>query len=139
MLSTSEELAKRLQDAFSRTGKTKAAFARECQQSPQTVNSWLKTGRIDKMKLVLFAQVAGVPLEDLIGKTPAPFAKPQSPSPTATLQDRAGEYRGAWPFASFSAADFHALPAESRFAAEVFIQGLIAANHVKSNSTPRAA
>lgn len=141
MLSTSQELAKRLQEAFARTGKTKAAFARECEQSPQALGGWLKTGRIDKSKLLIFARVANVPVEELLGAHPSPIEGDSAPCGHHVAEERA-PYRVStdWPFKSFTREEFTALPPDMRSSAEGYIQGLIAAaKHTKSDVTAQAA
>jgi hypothetical protein len=70
---TAQRLQKKLDAAFDRwrakaPGRSKAQLARECAAAaqrpctPQTVNSWFKTGRMDKLWLPVLEGIFGEPL-----------------------------------------------------------------------------
>lgn len=155
MLSTSADLAARLRAAFERTGLTQAAFARECGASRQAVRSWLTTGRIDKVKLLNFARVAGTTVEALLGQKPPALPFPDGTGQADQIQmerirppirrieradlacapQQAREAHAApWPFTSFTPYEFNALPSDDRAAVEGFVRGLISARHLKSGA-----
>lgn len=143
MLSTSADLAARLQVAFERTKMSQAEFARACGASRQGVRSWLTTGRIAKGKLVTFSQVTGVSIEELLGQGPPAPAAPAAPMfpayRSAGAHPAEDATRGPWPFSSFTRYEFLALPPEDRGIAEGFVRGLIAASHRKNNGTTGGA
>lgn len=64
------ELAIRLKKALKASKKTAADIARELGESPQTVHSWLKTGRIKKTKLLGFARATSSDVPYLISGDP---------------------------------------------------------------------
>lgn len=141
MLFKSADLAARLRAAFESTGMTQAAFARACGASRQAVRSWLTTGRIDKVKLLVFAEVTKVSVHELLGQPPDQAAQyPTSEPCKHFVSDNCAQYIGTeWPFKAFTATDFRALPPALQSAAESYIQGLIAASHIKRNGTTGGA
>jgi phage repressor protein C with HTH and peptisase S24 domain len=69
------ELAIRLKKALQAAHMTGAELARALDETPQSVHSWLKTGRINKQKLAKVAKATGADLGYLIsGEPPAPTA-----------------------------------------------------------------
>lgn len=135
--STSLELAERLRAAVAATGMTRVDFAKACGVSKQAVQSWLTTGRIDKQKLLKFAEVSKVSVHSLLG-APDPsmvYSQTQSNGPVLLAERRAVMQQSTpWPFTAFSAQDYAALPPDVRSIAEGFITGLVAANHTKSTA-----
>jgi len=62
-----KELARRLDEAISSIGRGgKTRLAEKCNITPQAVNGWLKTGRIDKDHLVIVAELSHHDLNWLI-------------------------------------------------------------------------
>ena len=141
MLFKSADLAARLRAAFESTGMTQAAFARACGASRQAVRSWLTTGRIDKVKLLVFAEVTKVSVRELLGQPPDQAAQypPSEPCQHFVAENCTSYAANAWPFKAFTPADFRALPPALQSAAESYIQGLIAASHIKRNGTTGGA
>lgn len=138
MLSTSNtsDLAERLRRALKATGMTQVEFAGKCGASKQAVHGWLKTGRIDKQRLLTFAEVAGTTIYALLGQPePEGEAAPIAKSEHRSEERRAVYTLPGWPFASFTRAEYESLPAETRGIAEGFVRGLIAARQTKSNGT----
>lgn len=135
---TSLELAERLRAAVAATGMTRVDFAKACGVSKQAVHSWLTTGRIDKQKLLKFAEVSQVSVHSLLGaQDPLTVYSPTQSNGPVLLADRRAAFQQApaWPFTAFSAQDYAALPQDVRSIAEGFITGLVAANHTKSTDS----
>ena len=55
-------MAEKLKQALKTKGMSQVAFATACGVSKQAVQSWIKTGRIDKKHLPKFVEVLGLPL-----------------------------------------------------------------------------
>lgn len=62
-------LAEKIRWAMEQAGLSPAELARRMDESPQTVNGWLKTGRIAKTKLGRFAEVTAIDLKWLLDPT----------------------------------------------------------------------
>lgn len=63
MLKTSESLSMKLANALEASDFKAADVARACGVSPQAVNGWVKTGRIDKKHLKRLSEIFNKPLD----------------------------------------------------------------------------
>ena len=146
MLSTSEKMAKKIRTALSETGMTQVALAGKCNVSKQAVQSWLKTGRVDKKHLPTLAQATGKPLAWWLDADEPETAQQALPAhaftpSTWTAGENVAQYKlSNWPFKSIQPEQYAQLSEIQKAQAEGFIKCLISeANHNKSGTTHKAA
>lgn len=130
-------MAEKLKQALEAKGMSQVAFARACGASKQAVQSWVKTGRIDKKHLPKFVEVLGYPLEwwlddggDNSPTTPAstvfePITAPLQQA-NAAINDLGGRYTvRAWPFASVSQLEYACLSDRQKGMVEGYVSALL--------------
>lgn len=126
MLSTSQRMAEKLKEALAAKGLSQTAFAALCGASKQTVQSWVKTGRVDKKHLPKFVEILGYPLTwwldaEVRGATTVYIgALPHANEPAATYHHSAD-----WPFLSVSKPEYAQLTERQKGLVEGYIQGLL--------------
>lgn len=74
-MNTAETLSKKIEFAFDESGIDRATVARECDVTRQSVDSWLRTGRIGKNHLPKLAELTDFPLAWWLDDS-APLKKP---------------------------------------------------------------
>lgn len=112
-------------------------IAEKCGVSKQAVSGWLKTGRIDKQRLLKIAAVTNKTVSWFIDENeawgePAPKAYLlREPEPIYSIS--------RWPFISVSSIEYSALSERQKAMVEGYIKGLLSeSQHVKSNGTTDA-
>lgn len=145
MLSTSERMAEKLKQALRAKGMSQSAFAAACGATKQAVQSWVKTGRIDKKHLPKFVEVLEYPLEWWLSEDTNPpdvpaQAKSHTRLPTSpafgaiatgaakapTCEQSTPSYGGGnWPFATISQPDYAHLTDRQKGMVEGYIKGLL--------------
>lgn len=144
MLSTSEKMAQKMRLALADARLTQTELAARCGVSKQAVQSWVKTGRVDKKHITAIAQATGKPLEWWLDAPEASAALAQ-PAPTkCSAQEKSVPYRSSappWPFVSISHAQYALLSDAQKAQAEAFVKYLLteAAPQNKSRGAQRAA
>lgn len=136
MLSTSERMAQKLNQALKEKGLTQTAFATLCGASKQTVHSWKKTGRIDKMHLQKFVEILGHPLEWWLE-----VEQPQTQAAHAVKSNENPAHKlNGWPFTSVSKSEYDRLTERQRGMVEGYIKGILSEGlPVKSDHDTKAA
>lgn len=139
MLSTSERMAEKLKQALKTKGMSQVAFATACGVSKQAVQSWIKTGRIDKKHLPKFVEVLGLPLNWWLGaeaSTYPPAAMAIEPANIITDTDTPSYALSKWPFTSISPSEYNRLSDRQTGMVEGYIRALLMdAESSKRNGT----
>lgn len=139
MLSTSERMAEKLKQALKTKGMSQVAFATACGVSKQAVQSWIKTGRIDKKHLPKFVEVLGLPLNWWLGaeaSTYSPAAMVIESTNIITDTDTPNYVPSKWPFTSISPSEYNRLSDRQAGMVEGYIRALLMdAESSKRNGT----
>ena len=139
MLSTSERMAEKLKQALKTKGMSQVAFATACGVSKQAVQSWIKTGRIDKKHLPEFVEVLGLPLNWWLGaeaSTYSPAAMAIESTNIITDTDTPNYVPSKWPFTSISPSEYNRLSDRQAGMVEGYIRALLMdAESSKRNGT----
>lgn len=139
MLSTSERMAQKLKQALSTRGLSQVAFAEACGVSKQAVQSWIKTGRVDKKHLPKFVEVLNYPLGWWLSTEEASSSYPPAPAPTkiiATDSDAKPIAGTPWPFFSISQSEYRQLSDRQMGMVEGYVRALLTeAASAKRNGT----
>ena len=139
MLSTSERMAEKLKQALKTKGMSQVAFATACGVSKQAVQSWIKTGRIDKKHLPKFVEVLGLPLNWWLGaeaSTYSPAAMAIESTNIITDTDTPNYVPSKWPFTSISPSEYNRLSDRQAGMVEGYIRALLMdAESSKRNGT----
>lgn len=126
MLSTSERMAEKLKEALKTRGLSQVAFAELCGVSKQAVQSWVKTGRVDKKHLPKFVEVLAYPLEWWLG---AEVSGTQHTQPTPPLIARETDERAyslsQWPFISITQSEYARLSERQMGSVEGYVRALL--------------
>lgn len=139
MLSTSERMAEKLRQALKTKGMSQVAFATACGVSKQAVQSWIKTGRIDKKHLPKFVEVLGLPLIwwlDAEASSYLPAAMAIESTNIITDTDTPSYVLNKWPFTSISPSEYNRLSDRQTGMVEGYIRALLMdAESSKRNGT----
>lgn len=142
MLSTSQQIATKLQQFLRETGITPTAIANACSVSRQAVQGWKKTGRIDKMKFQRLVQFSERPMtwwldsQEMEGTNEGMQQHVSDCAPAWKSSQGTPPY---WPFKTVLWADFDRLPAEDKTQIEGHIKLLISLERQrkKTSYSPR--
>ena len=139
MLSTSERMAEKLKQALKTKGMSQVAFATACGVSKQAVQSWIKTGRIDKKHLPKFVEVLGLPLSWWLEVEATTYLPATALTPTKVIStdtDTPNYVSSKWPFTSISPSEYNRLSDRQTGMVEGYIRALlIDAESSKRNGT----
>ena len=128
MLSTSERMADKLKAALASRGMSQVAFAEKCGVSKQAVQSWVKTGRVDKKHLPKFVEVLGYPLEwwlDPDATTNDSHRSPPPPAHHVKEQEPTPYSLSSWPFISISPSEYACLTERQMGSVEGYVRALL--------------
>lgn len=131
MLTTSARMAQKLKAALAEKGLSQVELARMCGASKQAVQSWVKTGRIDKSHLPKFVEIFGRPLEWWLDTD-------ENTSTTARLIESSNinNQFNKWPFSSINQKEYAQLSERQMGMVEGYIRAMLQERiEVKRNGT----